>query len=110
MGASKSEKFTEKQNKLADYAKALSHPARVAIIEHLLETGTCICGDFVKELPLAQPTISQHLNELKIAGLLKGTNEGNSVCYCLDQEAFAKFEKKMSNLFKKVRKYEETCC
>jgi len=109
MGASKSEKFTEKQNKLADYAKALSHPARVAIIEHLLETGTCICGDFVKELPLAQPTISQHLNELKTAGLLKGTNQGNSVCYCLDQEAFAKFEKKMTSLFKKVRKYEAAC-
>lgn len=110
MGASKSERFNEKQNRLASFAKALSHPARIAIIEHLLETGQCICGDIVEELPLAQPTISQHLKELKNAGLIKGNTEGNSVCYCINQKAFEKYEKRMISLFKKVKKYEETCC
>lgn len=110
MGTSKSEKFSEKQNRLANFAKALSHPARVAIIEYLLETGQCICGDIVDELPLAQPTVSQHLKELKDAGLIKGNTDGNSVCYCINPDAFEKPEKKMLSLFKKVRKYEETCC
>jgi ArsR family transcriptional regulator len=110
MGASKSEQFNEKQNRLAGFAKALGHPARVAIIEHLLETGQCICGDIVEELPLAQPTISQHLKELKSAGLIKGNTEGNSVCYCINQKGFEKYEKRMVSLFKKVKKYEETCC
>lgn len=110
MGASKSEQFNEKQNRLANFAKALSHPARVAILEHLLETGQCICGDIVEELPLAQPTISQHLKELKSAGLIKGNTDGNSVCYCINQKAFEKYEKRMLSLFKKVKRYEETCC
>jgi ArsR family transcriptional regulator len=110
MGTSKSDKFSEKQNKLASFTKALSHPARVAIIEYLLEKGTCICGDIVDELPLAQPTVSQHLKELKEAGLVKGNVTGNTVCYCLDPKGFEKFEKKMKSLFKKVGKYDETCC
>lgn len=110
MGTSKTEQFTEKQNRLAIFAKALGHPARVAIIEHLLESGECVCGDIVNELPLAQPTISQHLKELKEAGLIKGNIDGASVCYCINQKTFGKFEKKMLNLFKKVKKYEETCC
>jgi ArsR family transcriptional regulator len=110
MGITKSEEFSEKQNRLATFAKALGHPARVAIIEYLLETGKCICGDIVDELPLAQPTISQHLKELKNADLIKGNIEGNSVCYCINEKAFEKFEKKMLSLFKKVREYEETCC
>ncbi|WP_204307705.1 ArsR/SmtB family transcription factor, partial [Klebsiella pneumoniae] len=81
MGATKAAFFTDKQNSIANMAKALGHPARIAIIEYLVKVNACICGDIVNELPLAQPTISQHLKELKQAGLIKGTIEGNSVCY-----------------------------
>ena len=83
MGASKTEHFTAEQNQLATLAKALGHPARVAILEYLLKVNKCICGDIVNELPLAQPTVSQHLKELKLAGLIKGNVEGNSICYCI---------------------------
>ena len=81
MGASKTEYFTDEQNKIAGICKALGHPARIAIIEHLMKVNACICGDLVNELPLAQPTISQHLKELKNAELIKGEIEGNSICY-----------------------------
>ncbi len=84
MGATNFQNFTETQNKIAALAKALAHPARIAILEYLLAVDTCICGDIVNELPLAQPTVSQHLKELKNAGLIKGTIEGNAVCYCID--------------------------
>ena len=82
MGATKTEHFTDKQNEIATLAKALGHPARIAIMEYLLKVDTCICGDIVNELPLAQPTVSQHLKELKEAGLIKGDIEGAKVCYC----------------------------
>lgn len=88
MGASKTDYFTNEQNQIATIAKALGHPARVAIIEYLLKVNECICGDIVNELPLTQPTISQHLKELKNAGLIKGSIEGNSVCYCIDEKNF----------------------
>ena len=84
MGASKTENFTDKQNQIAQIAKAMGHPARIAIIEYLLKAESCICGDIVNELPLAQPTVSQHLKELKNAGIIKGEIEGTKVCYCLD--------------------------
>lgn len=86
MGASKAEEFTVKDNRLARYAKALAHPARVAILKLLLRKQSCICGDIVDELPLSQSTISQHLKELKAAGLIKGDIEGAKVCYCIDLE------------------------
>lgn len=89
MGATKTDHFTDKQNQIAIIAKALGHPARIAIIEYLLKVNTCICGDIVNELPLAQPTISQHLKELKNAGLIKGNVEGNAICYCIDEKVFA---------------------
>lgn len=88
MGVTKTENFTATQNKIAAYAKALAHPARVAIIEYLLKNSTCICGDLVEELPLAQATVSQHLKELKQAGIIKGEIEGTSVCYCLDEKGW----------------------
>jgi len=81
MGITKTAGFTIEQNELAILAKAIGHPARIAIIEYLLKTDSCICGDIVKELPLAQPTVSQHLKELKNAGLIKGNIEGTSICY-----------------------------
>ncbi len=88
MGATKTDHFTDKQNGIAILTKALGHPARIAIIEYLLKVDACICGDIVNELPLAQPTVSQHLKELKNAGLIKGEIEGNSICYCLDKKTF----------------------
>ena len=90
MGATKTEHFTEEQNEIAMLAKALGHPARIAIIEYLANVDSCICGDIVKELPLAQPTVSQHLKELKNAGLIKGNIEGNSICYCIDENILKK--------------------
>jgi len=84
MGITKSEIFTEQQNEIALIAKAFGHPARVAILQHLFKMQTCVCGDLVEEIGLAQPTISQHLKELKNLGLIKGNVEGTSVCYCIN--------------------------
>ncbi|MBC7382874.1 MAG: winged helix-turn-helix transcriptional regulator [Bacteroidia bacterium] len=90
MGATKREHFTDKQNAIATLAKALGHPARVAIMDYLLKVDACICGDIVTELPLAQPTVSQHLKELKNTGLIKGNIEGNTICYFIDEKALDK--------------------
>jgi DNA-binding transcriptional ArsR family regulator len=92
MGATKTDHFTDRQNAIATLAKAFGHPARVAIMEHLMKVNTCICGDIVNELPLAQPTVSQHLKELKNAGLIKGEVEGNAICYCIDEKAVTKLQ------------------
>ena len=86
MGLTKSEIFTEQQNQISLIAKAFGHPARVAILQHLFKINSCICGDLVNEIGLAQPTISQHLKELKNIGLIKGNIEGTSICYCIDQD------------------------
>ncbi|MDG3581989.1 MULTISPECIES: ArsR/SmtB family transcription factor [Galbibacter] len=85
MGITKSEIYTKQQNEIAQIAKVIGHPARVAILEHLFKAQSCICGDLVEEIGLAQPTISQHLKELKNMGFIKGTIEGTSVCYCIDE-------------------------
>jgi DNA-binding transcriptional ArsR family regulator len=92
MGASKTEHFSDEQNELATLFKAIAHPARIAIVEYLLKIDTCICGDIVNELPLAQPTVSQHLKELKNAGIIKGTIEGTAICYCINEITFKKIE------------------
>jgi ArsR family transcriptional regulator, arsenate/arsenite/antimonite-responsive transcriptional repressor len=108
MGATKTDSFTQKQNKMAVLAKALAHPARIAIIEYLLSVDACICSDIVDHLPLAQPTVSQHLKELKNAGLIKGNIEGNAICYCINEKAFQplqQFFQKVSNSSTK-----KTCC
>jgi predicted transcriptional regulator len=99
MGVTKSEIFTDKQNRLAGMMKALAHPARIAIIQQLIKTNACICGDLVDELGLAQPTISQHLKELKTVGLIQGTIEGTSVCYCIDPKAWVLYQKEIAALF-----------
>lgn len=109
MGATKTEHFTKKQNEIAIIAKALGHPARIAIIEYLSETNACICGDIVNELPLAQPTVSQHLKELKNAGLIKGTIEGNSICYCIEEKAIAKLQQYFDGLSEIMEK-KINCC
>jgi len=87
MGATKTDHYTEEQNRMATYASALGHPARIAIVEYLIKVNTCICGDIVNELPLSQPTVSQHLKKLKEAGLIQGTIEGNAICYCINPTA-----------------------
>lgn len=86
MGTAKTEEFSVKDNKIAGYAKALAHPARIAILRILLKKQACICGDIVEELPLSQSTVSQHLKELKEVGLIRGDIEGKSVCYCIDEK------------------------
>jgi DNA-binding transcriptional ArsR family regulator len=86
MGLTKTEKFTDAQNNIAQIAKVLGHPARIAILQHLIKIDQCICGDLVDEIGLAQPTISQHLKELKNIGIIQGNIEGTSVCYCINQE------------------------
>ncbi len=110
MGATKTEHFTDKQNAIAILAKALGHPARLAIMEYLMKVDTCICGDIVNELPLAQPTVSQHLKELKNAGLIKGNIEGNAICYCIDEKALAKLQSYFANISNRLEKKKSNCC
>jgi ArsR family transcriptional regulator, arsenate/arsenite/antimonite-responsive transcriptional repressor len=109
MGASNTELFTKRQNDIANIMKALAHPARVAIIDYLLKTEGCICGDIVKVLPLAQPTVSQHLKELKNAELIKGNIEGNAICYCINEKTFLKFEQFLLEFSIKMEK-KKSCC
>lgn len=109
MGATKTEHFTDKQNGIAILTKALGHPARITILEHLVKVGTCICSDIVNELPLAQPTVSQHLKELKNAGLIKGEVEGNSVCYCIDEKAIGKLQDYFASIAEKLNQ-KKNCC
>jgi DNA-binding transcriptional ArsR family regulator len=100
MASAKVEEFTIKDNKIAQYAKALSHPARVAIMNLLLKKQACICGDIVDELPLSQSTVSQHLKELKDAGLIKGEIEGTKVCYCINEVEWENARQYMNTFFK----------
>ncbi|MDN3493183.1 ArsR/SmtB family transcription factor [Winogradskyella bathintestinalis] len=95
MGLAKTEIFTDQQNEISLFAKAFGHPARVAILQYLYKMNTCVCGDLVNEIGLAQPTISQHLKELKHLGLIKGNVEGTSVCYCIDTENWTKMKEVM---------------
>ena len=99
MGATKSSEFSVKENKLAKYAKALAHPARVAILKLLAAKATCQCGDIVEELPLSQSTVSQHLKELKEAGLITGEIEGAKVCYCIDAKEWKAAQAMLNQLF-----------
>jgi predicted transcriptional regulator len=109
MGVAKTDAFNTRHNELAAFAKALSHPARVAIIEYLIKADQCICGDLVEELPLAQATVSQHLVELKKAGLIRGTVTGTSVCYCLDKTRWATCIAAVSGLISSIRKATGCC-
>ena len=109
MGATKSYEFSVKENKLAKYAKALAHPARVAILKLLASKQTCQCGDIVEELPLSQSTVSQHLKELKDAGLIKGEIEGARVCYCIDEKEWKAAQVWINQLFD-TYKGGSNCC
>lgn len=108
MGATDTTHFTNKQNEIALLTKALGHPARIAILEYLLSVDTCICGDIVNELPLAQPTVSQHLKELKNAGIIQGTIDGNAICYCINELVFDKLINYFLKITTKLKKAK--CC
>jgi ArsR family transcriptional regulator, arsenate/arsenite/antimonite-responsive transcriptional repressor len=111
MAVHKKEEFGKKEQELAEFAKALSHPARIAILKVLAQKNECICGEIVEVLPLAQSTVSQHLKELKQAGLIDGSVEGTRSCYCINWKAFEKFNHDLNTLFLNLRtKYEKSCC
>jgi DNA-binding transcriptional ArsR family regulator len=110
MGASKTEAYANKELTLAKYAKALSHPARVAILNVLLKKQSCICGDIVDELPLSQSTVSQHLKELKEAGLIKGDIDGVSVCYCIDEKEWKKASVLLNGFMEIFKGNKADCC
>ncbi|HEY0054613.1 MAG TPA: metalloregulator ArsR/SmtB family transcription factor [Pedobacter sp.] len=109
MGLTKTEIFSEEQNKLAVLLKAIAHPARIAILQEIINSKSCICGDLVNELGLAQATISQHLKELKNAGLIQGTIEGVSVCYCINPESWKELKKALG-AFMSSYQGNSTCC
>ena len=102
MAYSKSGLFTAGEQETAVVAKALAHPARVAIMKVLAKYHSCLCGEIVAELPLSQSTVSQHLKELKTAGLIRGKQDGPSVTYSIDEEALLKADKRMSKFFRKI--------
>jgi ArsR family transcriptional regulator len=110
MGASKLVDYTQKEINLAKYSKALGHPARVAIINLLINKQSCFCGDIVDELPISQSTVSQHLKELKDAGLIKGEIEGASVCYCIDEKEWATAKKLITGLLNTLSTTSVKCC
>ena len=109
MGATKSDLFTRRQNDIANMAKAIAHPARIAILQYLVKRNACICGDLVDELGLAQATTSQHLKELKKSGIIQGSIEGSSVCYCIDPKVWKRYKELFNSFFKEVS-IAENCC
>ena len=109
MGLTRSEIFTDEQNRLSTLLKAIAHPARIAILQRIITSNTCICGDLVDELGLAQATISQHLKELKTAEIIQGTIEGVSVCYCINPKTWKLFEAELGAFFGSY-KGETNCC
>lgn len=108
MGITKSQIFSEHQNNLAQVAKVLGHPARIAILEHILKANACICNDLVDEIGLAQATISQHLKELKSIGLISGTIEGKKVCYCINKQRWDEIQNQLVSFFKSDK--DTSCC
>lgn len=109
MGATKTDLFTKEQNEIAAMAKALAHPARIAILQYLVKKNACVCGDLVDELGLAQATTSQHLKELKTAGIIQGSIEGVSVCYCINPKVWKQYKEWFNAFFKEVD-LQQTCC
>ena len=110
MGATKAEEFTVRDNRIARYAKALAHPARVAILRLLAERQTCMCGDIVDELPISQSTVSQHLRELKAAGLIQGEIDGPRVCYCINEKEWNTASATLTEFFKLAEEVAAQCC
>ena len=109
MAFNKKEEFTQKEQDLAEFAKALAHPARIAILKVLAQHNECICGEIVSVLPLAQSTVSQHLKELKEAGIIKGEISGASTCYCIDEKVWKEMEREFGFIFNSYS-CQPTCC
>jgi DNA-binding transcriptional ArsR family regulator len=109
MRANKNTEYSKSVTALAKYTKAMGHPARIVILNLLIKKQSCICGDIVDELPISQSTVSQHLKELKKAGLIKGEIEGSSVCYCIDELEWAKAESLIAGLLDKIIIKNECC-
>lgn len=109
MGITKTEIYTDGQNKLASLLKVLGHPARIAILQYIISRKACICNDLVEELGLAQATISQHLKELKNLGIIKGSIEGKSVCYCIDENVWKEIQKEFNAFFNQEVKVNQCC-
>ncbi|KUF44257.1 winged helix-turn-helix transcriptional regulator [Myroides marinus] len=109
MGITKAELFSDKKNRLANMFKVLGHPARVAILQYIINQKACICSDLVEELGLAQATISQHLKELKNSGIIKGNVEGKSVCYCIDEVVWNEFAQEFGIFFSQTIQNNECC-
>jgi ArsR family transcriptional regulator, arsenate/arsenite/antimonite-responsive transcriptional repressor len=111
MAIHKREEFTQKEQDLSNFAKAMAHPARIAILKVLAQRNECICGEIVELLPLAQSTVSQHLKELKNAGLITGSIDGARSCYCINWKAFEKFNHEFNFLFDNLKiKNQKACC
>src|SRR5690606_36774273 len=110
MGVTKTEIFPDTQDETAVFVKVFSRPARVTIIQHLFKINACVCGDLVEVIGLAQPIISQHLKELKTLGLIKGTVEGTSVCYCIDKDNWTKMKDVLSGFLRQDIGCSDECC
>jgi predicted transcriptional regulator len=109
MGVTKTEIYTEEQNKLASLLKVLGHPARVAILQYIIHQKACICNDLVEELGLAQATISQHLKELKNIGIIKGSIDGKSVCYCINENVWKDIQNEFNVFFNQDVTIKQCC-
>jgi len=107
MGLTKADLFTKEQNELAQMAKVFAHPARIAILEHLLKANQCINSSLVEELGLAQATVSQHLKELKSIGLIMGTIEGTSMSYCINPQKWKEVKERFDHF---LNRYDPSCC
>ncbi len=110
MGLAKTEIFTDDQNELALIGKVFAHPARIAILQHLFRVTSCVCGDIVEEIGLAQPTVSQHLKELRNLGLIKGDVEGTTVCYCIHVENWEKMKTRFQSFLDQDISLGKECC
>ena len=110
MATNKKDEFNKKENELADFANAISHPARVSILKEIAKRERCICGEIVDVLPLAQSTVSQHLKELLKAELIDGAVEGATSCYCINWKTFERFEKTFNEFFTKTNSKNPKCC
>ena len=108
MGLTKTQEFTDQENRIAELAKAFAHPARVAILRLLAERKACVCGDLVDELPLSQATVSQHLKELKRIGIIKGEIDPPRVCYCINEPVWEEAQETFAALFDKFSTL--SCC
>ena len=110
MGLTKTNNYTEAQIELSQMMKVLGHPARVAILQSIIKMNACVCGSLVTEIGLAQSTISQHLKELKSVGLIQGTIEGTSMCYCINTENWNKLSNQIKELLDSAACKEDGCC